>query len=263
MKGITTIEAYLDYLKSVEAKPRLWHIVEQVQEEFAKDPKARWTYSGQAEDAVSADAYGILLYDGSWGYYERLRLRRKERAARAAETRRRRLNSGSRATDSQRSKLYKAEMCIRHKGRKFESIAEVQMYLDKILASAWFKRRYSMKAVRVQSGRGCYASGNSPTITLAKWGLNEAVVLHELSHLVTDRTYGTYGIQAHGREFAKTFLELVRHKMGDEIWRTLKDSFAKARVKHTLPRKPMSEEQRAAATERLVLARSVRTGGST
>lgn len=49
-------------------------------------------------------------------------------------------------------------------------------------------------------------------ILLAPKGLTEGVVLHELAHLMTPKDEG------HGRDFAWTYLMLVRQQMGFFAW---------------------------------------------
>lgn len=164
-----------------------------------------------------------------------------------------------RPRDSQFSKYFAAEEEVFDYagGRQFESIAEIQVYVTKLVRSAWWKRRYPAGPILVQAKHHGAATASSyfSTISLPRWAWYEAVVLHEVCHIATDRAYSRY-IPAHGRHFAKTYLDLIGHKLGIEYRRALKAAFVKHRVKHSLPRKPMSEEQRKAAAERLAQVRA-------
>lgn len=160
--------------------------------------------------------------------------------------------------DSQRSKLYRAEYVIRKDGQKFNSIEEIQAYVDKLLGSAWAKRRGwggSITVVKGREGTAAYAKAYRNIISLPSWAWCEAVVIHEICHKLTDWEYGHGRIAWHGREFARIYLEVVRHKMGDESWRKLKDAFVEAKVKHTKPR-TLTAEQREAMADRLAEVRS-------
>jgi putative metallohydrolase (TIGR04338 family) len=190
--------------------------------------------------------------------YARHRRQVERRVARRKQTQSEGWGS-SRVRDSQRTRLYTAERVIRKQGRTFDSIEEIQAYVDRLTASAWWKRRYPERKITVVPKHHGAATAWSwrSRIEMPRWSWCEAVVLHEVAHIATDRKYGS-SAAAHGREYARTFLELVRHKMGKDAGADLKASFTEHRVKHSLPRKPMSEEQRAAAAERLATARAAK-----
>lgn len=163
------------------------------------------------------------------------------------------LNYGYR--DSQRQKLYDAESCTRHEIKesniKFSSIEEIQKFTDKLVSSAWIKKRFknviAIKVIQQNKGRTAYAQfGN---IHLPKWSWNMIVVLHEISHILHKRSPipGT----SHGRFFARCFLELVGHVMGLEVKKVLKKYYKIERVKYT-PRRQITDEDRQARRERFI-----------
>lgn len=168
----------------------------------------------------------------------------------------------TRMRDSQRSKVYRAEsVIISGAEERFRQVADIQSYVDRLVGSAWFRRRWPrVGKVEVRPGYGARrALATFNIIKLPLWSRSQAVILHELAHVCVNYTDG-FEYPAHGREFCSTFLALVRHELGDEAWRSLKDSFRRNRVKHTrAPRtRPMTEEQKQAARERLVKARAAK-----
>jgi len=127
-------------------------------------------------------------------------------------------------TDSQRQKLYDAENRLRNRIKKtglyveFGSLAEAQEYADKFLSSAWVVQRFGKQepiTVFWRGGHTCTANKALNRIKLTKGGMNEVVLLHELCHIT--HPYGT-GV-AHGRYFARSFLEAIDHKLGKEAKR--------------------------------------------
>lgn len=260
-------DEYVHWLEHiVKAKPSTVKVAHQIKSEYDADGNiTRWWINDQSEEAVAGDIYWLYRYGQTCGLYASLVIKRQLAAQRRVDTMRQRKASGK-VRDSQRQKLYDAQDCLTHQGRQFTSIEEMQIYADKLTNSAWWKRRYPGRRIIIEPQRNncsALARGDGYTISMPKWAWNEMILLHEIAHHAKDRRYGHRGTAAHGREFAKTMLELVRHKMGDECWWLLKESFRKHKVKHTLPRKPMSEEQRAAASERLAASRKPRDEAAT
>lgn len=148
-----------------------------------------------------------------------------------------------RQRDNQRAKLYKAEREA-FKG-KFPcdelhdwSVEDCQRYVDKIQKSKWWKKRCRFyPRIIVGDGRGHRRAvayhmtlSRNPGIALPLWSRKEWVILHELAHHLV---YGHHpnGSAAHGREFAKEFLALVRRWLGPEEAKALKAAFKANRVK--------------------------------
>ena len=167
----------------------------------------------------------------------------------------------TRARDTQRSKLYAAESVVH--GDKFESVADMQRYVDKLVGRAWFKRRWpNVTSIEVRDGRGRSRAGaysRGGYITMPRWSRYEEVVLHEVAHIVTDYQHGT-NLAAHGWQFAHNLIELVHYHMGKDEADKMKASFRKAKVRFSEPKKraPLSDEQRSANIERLAKARASR-----
>jgi len=149
--------------------------------------------------------------------------------------------------DSQKQKLYDAETITRRLMEKqnlnpsFSSIEEIQKFIDKLISSAWFKKRFGDNVVckvinARENQRTAYARFHN--ISLPHWAWNKVVVLHELSHIVSRHYEGS-----HGRFFARAFLEIVRHVLGQEAAWILKKYYKKGKVKY-LPKRELSEETR-------------------
>ena len=120
--------------------------------------------------------------------------------------------------------LYAAEHeAIAGAGLRWERLSDAQRYVDRLVASAWFaarwphllrcavERRGSGSVWSLAHGLDADGPGRRPTegvVLVADGELRQAVVLHELAHLVSPPDAG------HGPEFARTHLALVRHEMG-------------------------------------------------
>ena len=135
--------------------------------------------------------------------------------------------------DNQRTRLYKAESVIRKsqsdKYAKYldGSIPSCQEYVNALLKTAWFSRRWMVKYVHVKSGKG--ARGGINGMSLGKWARCEAVILHELAHNLVPRSCPT--ASAHGPEFAGVFHYLVQQVMSKEEALKLKASFKENKVR--------------------------------
>lgn len=106
--------------------------------------------------------------------------------------------------------------------RRFASIESVQTYADAVLGLSWVRQRWprAQEPVTVRrragSGRAHYEFDRQviavPTHVGNKaWALRELVVLHELSHHLTDPAE-----PAHGSVFAATLVDLVDGIVGPE-----------------------------------------------
>jgi putative metallohydrolase (TIGR04338 family) len=133
--------------------------------------------------------------------------------------------------DKQRQRLYDAESIV-PAGRTFETVAECQAFIDKVLASAFVRRRWGLHAIEVLDGRGHRnATGGSGAIQAPKWARNEAVLSHELAHCLA----GSHAM--HGPQFARVRLELTGHIFGAEVRAGLLKSYRGHRVKMAPPTK--------------------------
>ncbi len=135
--------------------------------------------------------------------------------------------------DSQRAKVYRAEMILRPYRPEgegdFSSIEEVRAWVQKLCRSAWFRRRYGLVWAPVKWKRSGAATGGYAGLKLPRWAWNKPVVLHELAHcIVRDGTNGW-----HGCEFADTYRTLVRYAMGGIYETALVWSFQNEGVRYT------------------------------
>lgn len=113
-------------------------------------------------------------------------------------------------------------------GRRWRRVVEAQRYADELVDRAWFAARWPhfgrLQVQRRSSGarystctvlEGSEAAPGGPAteavVLLAPSHLTQAVVLHELAHVLATG-------DGHGRGFLTTQLELVRREMGVEVW---------------------------------------------
>ena len=160
----------------------------------------------------------------------------------------------TRPRDHQRSKLYRAEGVLEeqwvtiilddgppHEGgtvrihrREWTTVPQVQAFVDRVVGSAWWKKRSSIRRIVVKDGRGSSWARASrsdwfgvPEVSIPKWARSRRVVLHELSHHLTP-----WEAEAHGAQFASNLIDLVRRFMSAEDADRLVESFRVAKVKH-------------------------------
>lgn len=167
--------------------------------------------------------------------------------------------------DMQRERLYKAERVLQPWLGHYETIEEMQAYVDHLTTSAWFRRRWGGTFIKVRynhRAKRARAYGLQRLIEFpsGRWAWHEAMLLHEVAHIVTDMTYGYGKVQAHGREYAAIYVELVAHKMGAESVARLKAAFIEHKVKFTKPRakRVLTEEQKQVLRDRLAAARTAK-----
>jgi hypothetical protein len=130
--------------------------------------------------------------------------------------------------DGQRQKLYDAEdECTR--GKEFKTFRQAERYLEKVLDSAWFNRRFNNPRVTLRPGRGrgiaCYSNGSIRLST--KNHMWERILLHELVHSLVPKPHS-----GHGRLFCAIYLDFVRHYMGEDAYDELLAGYRKQNVKY-------------------------------
>jgi putative metallohydrolase (TIGR04338 family) len=122
------------------------------------------------------------------------------------------------------AELYAAEHdTIDRAGLRWRRLPEAQAYVDGLIGSDWFFERWPhfVRGVVERRGAGsswstCQAldrgapdgSPSEGVILVADGALTQAVVLHELAHLLLPPDRG------HDAAFVETLLTLVRHEMG-------------------------------------------------
>ena len=139
--------------------------------------------------------------------------------------------------DFQKSKVYAAESDMSEKGARFESVQDIQQFVDKICGSRWFRNRFG-RVIRivVRDGRGRRSAcgkgwnnidGRYGIIKLPRWSRYTKYILHEIAHVVMPGN-----TPAHGREFAKILLQLVARWMGNEAAQELRAAYRQRGVKY-------------------------------
>jgi putative metallohydrolase (TIGR04338 family) len=180
-----------------------------------------------------------------------------------------------RVRDSQRQRVYDAETVWRQTvgtGEPLPTVPDVERFVRRVLTAKRVLRRWPFMqghSVEVHSGAGCrsaIAEGDW-RIKIPLWARNEAVVLHELAHVIHKRGMyehitRQYGMrpptkeedplwhQGHGYQFCRIFLDLVLLYMGKPAADQLKAAFKAGRVRYKAPRR-LSPEQRLALANRL------------
>jgi putative metallohydrolase (TIGR04338 family) len=102
------------------------------------------------------------------------------------------------------------EVALAGAGKEFRNLREVGAYVDDLIASDWWADRWPhievIPVAGTRSGRfSGYAVEGSGEIRLGC--LREAVVLHEVAHVVTPGA-------GHGPAFVDALLALVRERLG-------------------------------------------------
>ena len=138
--------------------------------------------------------------------------------------------------DSQKQKVYNTENhlrnCFNDENIKFDSIEKIKHYVNKLLKSAWFIRRWGKRenpTIIEIPGNTAYGSRGRNILSLPKWGWNKIVVLHELAHVIGMFDCGT----SHGRYFCRTLLELIGHELSLKAGQFLKKRFIAAGIRST------------------------------
>jgi len=161
--------------------------------------------------------------------------------------------------DFQMARAYRAENFLKvHavKGRSFKSIEEIQEYVDALLSTAWFTKRFGTGWKVTASVKGAGWAYGGPRghkcggMRLpAGWAFEEWVVLHEMAHAVTPSAAGG----RHGRYWARMYMELVRYRMGVRVGELLKQAFKAEGVKSSPKRPPSIISQKCAANRPLTI----------
>lgn len=147
-------------------------------------------------------------------------------------------------SDPQKYRLYAAERIafprdvigIQH----FRSLAQMQAFADKVVASDLWQKQTDVEAVKVFLGRkdsskarayGRHSTWrgktqSTPFITIPPtWAATTHIVLHELAHI------GTQG-DGHGAKYAAFYLELVEKFISRTQSRKLRNAFDAQRVEY-------------------------------
>jgi putative metallohydrolase (TIGR04338 family) len=169
--------------------------------------------------------------------------------------------------DHQRQRVYDSEVFLRaanFKGNEFDSVAECQAYIDKVLSRKRLinkHRRMKNMTIVARDGRGRSATAcadfrdQQRAVCLPRVHRIELTILHEIAHHVAGLN------NDHRWQFCATLLDLVREMMGAEAHGALLAQYKQRNVKYREPRtRTMTPEQKKAAAARLVAARAARSG---
>jgi putative metallohydrolase (TIGR04338 family) len=123
----------------------------------------------------------------------------------------------------------------------YPSVASTQDYVDAVISTAWFRRRWGFRRIPVEhsKGRGSVAWSTGTIAISCSHRRSEAVILHEIAHRLTSPTAAH-----HGPEFAGILLTLVKHVMGAEHAKALRTSFREHKVRVTMAEVPAVDEDR-------------------
>lgn len=157
--------------------------------------------------------------------------------------------------DNQRMKVYRSEWAVADElgmGTKLRSVEEAQDYVDRVLRSRWFRARFPhAKGLIVEKpdrNQKDYAYFCAGVIKLSKKLSYEAVLIHEIAHSCVPVVAG---FAAHGRLFARVYLDITYRFMGKERGDALLEQFKINKVKYDLElRKPRKTKRRSLAKAR-------------
>lgn len=163
--------------------------------------------------------------------------------------------------DTQKSRVYKSDKALIKLAKPLTTVKDIEKFADRLFTMKRLAHKYPFAIRRgapvVKDGRGQRrATGGSHAISIPIWARNEAVVLHELAHAISDRQYGVH-VAGHGWQFASTYLDLAKWMMGQDAHSTLKAAFKQNKVRFKPPRakRELTPEQRAVLVVRLQAAR--------
>ena len=143
--------------------------------------------------------------------------------------------------DSQRARLYRAEHEVfgvpPHSVWPHLTLPAAEHFVHAVLAESWFREAFGAVAdVRIKDGRGtrhAYSAYDSKRhsvlFSFPRWARSAPVLLHEIGHAANLRRHGV--VAAHGPEFAAVYLRLVQRHLGTDAHVSLRDAFAKHKVK--------------------------------
>lgn len=129
---------------------------------------------------------------------------------------------------TQQDEVYAAEACVDH-GARFDSQAEIQQWVDGIVAQDWWGERFDkvtvieVPMVHRRSGAGsvgAWFKDGGGVIEMARVHWCEMFVLHEMAHVTAEAE----GSHSHDPLFVRHYLELVFRVMGPEPWMALRQS---------------------------------------
>lgn len=126
--------------------------------------------------------------------------------------------------DTQRERVYRSERETFGEPNDETTLdlgdhAAVVAYVETITKTRWWRSRYGTMPIYVEDrgGRGYRGRAHSwrSTISIPRLARRRWIVLHELAHLLAYRRHPASA--AHGPEFARAYLDLLRRFMPDRF----------------------------------------------
>jgi len=136
--------------------------------------------------------------------------------------------------DGQRSKVYEAEDAYFKKSLppEYATMDEVGEYVQVVINSQYWKKCGGWKRVKTGTGKGrrsaCYKP-YSKQVCFPLWSRSRWIVIHEMSHCLTDKT--SKGAPWHGTHFVGHYLNLVEELLGVDVAESLAESFVSQGVR--------------------------------
>ena len=151
----------------------------------------------------------------------------------------RRYRKSRRPRDSQKMKVYRAENnAFADWPQRFKDVREVKEFMLSVMRNDYIKEQYGMLGhVHISFGgnsriaKHFFKGSSNHKFRLPTWSWYSPMILHELSHGYTYQNHSFNGIQGHGPEFCKTYLDLVGHFIDVGAKRKLVEEFAHNKVK--------------------------------
>jgi len=137
----------------------------------------------------------------------------------------------------QRFKLYAAEDKATQADRCwFGGIEAAQMWLDKKVATKWWRKQSPIRHVRLVypyggGMSGATLEGNVLTIAIRPESLNTSTLIHELAHGLA-WVPGHDSERDHGKKFARALIECYRHFDSAAMAEAVEDEFDEAGVRY-------------------------------
>lgn len=148
-----------------------------------------------------------------------------------------------RKRDSQRTKFWKALQIVLKAHPETEmSLDDVTAFITKVTQSAWFLRRHPAITTIIKDGRARRSYGWIPRgrstweYRVPVFARKKPILLQLISHSVIPEDASW-----HGREFAKTYLELLERWAGESQAETARKAFVELRVRHKNKRRSALE----------------------
>ena len=138
--------------------------------------------------------------------------------------------------DTYKARVYRAENVL-PRSPGLEGIRGAQEYVDKLLRSAWWKKRFpGVTALTVHPSNRTFAHTvyADREIYLPRAAQNLVILSHELAHIGTDffeeQEKPKMGWPDHGEEFIVTLLAMIHHTLGFDRANALKAALDREKI---------------------------------